>query len=307
VRYALFPCCSSEHMAAAYTQSARAVMELFNIELTDIPDWNCCGATEYLSINRLAHYALSARNLALVPQGHSQVITSCSLCFSNLRRTDKVMHEHPDINEAVNDALAEGGLHYNPGVLRIRHFLDIFLNDVGVDALFTKVTTPLSNLRIAPFYGCMLTRPGDGFDHPEHPTSMDRILTALGATVAEFSMKSNCCGGHMPHIKAITAYELLRRILKSAQKSGADAIAVLCPVCQINLDAYQDDVNKHFNTHFNIPVLFFTQLMGLAFGLDPLALGIGKEIVSAEPVLTKMRVGRPETKEPKKRMRTKNE
>lgn len=299
MKYALFPCCSSEHMAAAYTQSARAVMELFNIELTDIPDWNCCGATEYLSINRIAHYALSARNLAIVPPGHNQVITSCSLCFSNLRRTDKVMHEHPDINEAVNDALAEGGLHYDPGMLRIRHFLDIFLNDVGVEALRTKVTASLGNLRIAPFYGCLLTRPEGGFDHPEHPTSMDKLLTVLGAKVVDFSMKANCCGGHMPHIKAITAYELLRRILKSAQDSGADAIAVLCPVCQINLDAYQDDVNKHFNAHFNIPVLFFTQIMGLAFGLDPLSLGIGKEIVSADPVLLKISAEHSEAKDAK--------
>lgn len=288
MKYALYPCCSSEHMASAYTDSAKAVMDLFNIGLTDIPDWNCCGATEYLTINRLAHYALSARNLALVPPGLKQVLTSCSLCFFNLRRTDRVMSENPEIGDAVNLALAEGGLRYAPGTLRIRHLLDVILNDIGPERISARVTRPLHNLVVAPYYGCMLSRPGDGFDHPEYPTSLNGLLSALGARAADFPMKANCCGGHMPHIKADTAYELLRRILKNAHDSGADVLAVLCPVCQMNLDVYQEDVNRHFSTDFHIPVLFFTQLIGLAFGIDPLALGIGKEIVSAETIVMKI-------------------
>ncbi|MEW5744666.1 MAG: CoB--CoM heterodisulfide reductase iron-sulfur subunit B family protein [Nitrospirota bacterium] len=291
--YALYPCCSSEHMALAYAQSAKAVMDVFDITLTDIPDWNCCGATEYLSLNRLAHYALSARNLALVPEGCSQVITSCSLCYLNLRRADEVMLKNPGIKESVNAALAEGGVHYEPGGLRIRHLLDIFFNDIGLEVITSKVTSPLAHVRVAPFYGCMLTRPRGGFDHPEYPTSMDRLLSALGATVVDFTMKASCCGGHMPHIKTTTAYELLRRILKDAAACKADIIAVSCPVCQMNLDAYQEDVNSCFSTSFSIPVLFFPQLIGLAFGIDPLALGIGKEIVSAEPVLSRRRGGSP--------------
>src|SRR5271157_4856493 len=286
MRYAFYPGCASEHMALAYTQSVKAVAEYLGIELVDIPDWNCCGATEYLALNRLAHYALTARNLALVTPGIEQIIASCSACYFNLRRTDSNMQEHPELYTAVNAALAAGDLYYIPGTLKIRHILDVFINDIGLETIKSSVVNRLDNLRVAPYYGCLLSRPKGGFDHPEHPMSMDQLLSALGSTVIDCTMKANCCGGHMPHIKAVTAYELLRRILGDAQKKRANIIAVLCPVCQMNLDAYQEDVNKHFNTSFNIPVLFFTQIMGLALGLDPEALGIGKEIVSASPVLS---------------------
>lgn len=289
MKYAFYPGCAAEHMAFAYTQSTKATAAQLGIELVDIVDWNCCGATEYLSLNRLAHYALTARNLALAPEGVQHIVTSCSACYLNLRRTDQVMREHPDIGEKVNAALAAGGLRYEPGSLRIRHILDVFLSDAGLEAIKGKVTAPLHHLRIAPYYGCLLTRPRDGFDHPEYPTSLDRLLETLGATVVDFTMKANCCGGHMPHIKTTTAYELLRRIFANAASCSADLIAVLCPVCQTNLDAYQDDVNSYFSTSVSLPVLFFPQLLGLAFGLDPLSLGIGKEIVSAEPVLLRRR------------------
>ncbi len=273
-------------MALAYTQSAKAVAEHLGLELVDIPDWNCCGATEYLALNRLAHYSLTARNLALVPPGIEQIVALCSACYFNLRRTDSNMHEHNEISRGVNAALAAGDLYYIPGSLRIRHILDVFVNDAGLETIRGSVVNKLTGLRIAPYYGCMLSRPKGGFDHPEYPMSMDRLLAALGSKVVDFTMKANCCGGHMPHIKAVTAYELLRRILKEAQKQRTDIIAVLCPVCQMNLDAYQEDVNRHFNTSFNIPVLFFTQVMGLALGLDPHVLGIGKEIVPAQAVLS---------------------
>lgn len=298
MKYAFYPGCSAEHMALAYTQSTKATAARLGIELVDIADWNCCGATEYLSLNRLAHYALTARNLALVPEGMQHVVTSCSACYFNLRRADQVMREYPDIGEKVNASLAAGGLRYQPGSLRIRHILDVFLSDVGLEAIKGMVTAPLRHLRIAPYYGCLLTRPRNGFDHPEYPTSLDRLLEALGATVVDFTMKANCCGGHMPHIKATTAYELLRRIFKDTAACRADIIAVLCPVCQMNLDAYQEDVNSSFSTAFSAPVLFFPQLMGLAFGIEPLALGMGKEIVSAEPVLARRRTEPPS--EPKR-------
>jgi heterodisulfide reductase subunit B len=286
MRYAYYPGCSSEHLSSAYRSSVEQVADFFRLEFTEIPDWNCCGATEYMSIDRLGAYSLAARNLALVPEDLNQVVAYCSACYLNLRNTDKIMSEHHDINNDVSSALSAGKLNYTPGRLDIRHILDVFINDIGLDVIKEKTVSPLTHLRVAPYYGCMLVRPTKGFDHPEYPETMDMLFSALGATVVDFSMRAYCCGGHMPHIKAAMGFEIIRRILKDAHDKKADVIAVACPVCQLNLDAHQEDVNKKFSTNFNIPVLFFTQIMGLAFGMSPGSLEFGKEIISAERILS---------------------
>lgn len=285
MKYAYYPGCSSEHLASAYQDSVRHIAVFFKIDLSPIPDWNCCGATEYLSVDRIGAYALSARNLALVPPGVGQVVAPCSACYLNLKKTDQTMLENPSVSTNVNTALSAGKLSYEPGRLSIRHILDVIINDIGIEVIREQVVAPLGHLRVAPYYGCMLVRPDDGYDDPEYPQTMDALLGALGAEVVDFSMKAYCCGGHMPHIKASTGYEILRRILKDAHDKKADVIAVACPVCQLNLDAYQDDVNRNFSTNFSIPILFFSQLMGIALGMNHSSLGIGKEIVSAENIL----------------------
>jgi heterodisulfide reductase subunit B len=285
--YAYFPGCCSESLSNAYNGSLQQIADFFKLEFAHIPDWNCCGATEFMSIDRLGSYALVARNLALIPEGLNQVVTCCSACYMNMKRTDQLMSEYPAINNNVNAALAEANLRYSPGRLRIRHILDVLVNDVGIDAIQGKVVSPLTYLRVAPYYGCMLVRPDSGFDHPEYPETMDILFYALGATVVDFSLKAYCCGGHMPQINAATGYEIIRRILKDAHDKEADVVVVACPVCQLNLDIYQEDVNKNFSTNFNIPILFFTQLMGLAFGINPQSLEFGKEIISAERILSK--------------------
>jgi len=285
VKYAYYPGCSSENLSSAYESSFQQVAVSLGMDLVTIPDWNCCGATQYMAVNRLASYAITARNLALVPEICEVLLASCSACFLNLRRVDKVMLDHPDINRKVNTALAAGSLSYQPGKISIRHILDVFINDIGLDFITNKVKRPLSQLRIAPYYGCMLVRPQCSFDHTEYPTSMDGLLRTLGAHVVPFSLRGYCCSGHLSHVKADTGFTIIYRILKNAYDDGANIIVVCCPVCQVNLDLYQQDVNKRFGTNFNFPVLFFTQLMGLAFGLDRIGLGIGREIVSVSGLL----------------------
>ena len=149
---------------------------------------------------------------------------------------------------------------------------------------------PLKGLRIAPYYGCMIVRPGyqRTFDNPEHPTSLDSIMNALGAFVVDFPMKANCCGGHMTQISQPVALEMLRRLLKNAADYRADIIVTLCPMCQLNLDAYQENVNAYFKTDYHIPTLYFTQLIGIAMGIPAEQLGIGKELVDARPALAKI-------------------
>jgi heterodisulfide reductase subunit B len=262
-------------------------------------DWNCCGATEYLSLAKIPAYSLIARNLALAEQqanGTNTVIAPCSACYLNLAKADHYMSESPEFGEQVNEALAAGGLHYTPGKLAVRHLLDVIINDVGLDKVRGKVTQPLAGLRVAPYIGCMLPRPDYGKHYSDHefPTELDDVLKALGAEVIDFPLKTNCCGGHMTQIGPETAFEMIRQLLDAAAQYKADVIVAVCPMCQMNLDAFQDQVNQQFNTNYKIPILFFTQLMGLAFGEKAEKLGFGSEFVSASAAMEKIGVQAPE-------------
>jgi heterodisulfide reductase subunit B len=298
MKYAYYPGCSLERSAASYHTSTMAVAGKLGLAFQEISDWNCCGATEYFSINLLPAYALVARNLALVPDDLSELAAPCSACYVNLRKTNKYMHKYPKLGAQVNEALAAGGLHYEAGRLKVRHLLDIMVNDVGYQTIAEHVNKPLSGLRVAPYYGCLIVRPDGDFDDPEQPTTLDRLLRALGAEVIDYPLKAQCCGGHMTQITANVAYEMIRRLLHNAAEYKADLIACLCPMCQLNLDAYQSKVNSHFGTDYNLPVLYFTQLMALAFGLSAVEAGLGSEIVSSAVALAKigMEAPKPEAK-----------
>jgi len=317
MKYSYFPGCSLEKNAAAYDVSTRAVCKPLGIDLVEIEDWNCCGATEYISLNLLASYSLIARNLAQANKniGVDQVVAPCSACYLNLRKTDKYMHESPDLSKKVNTALAAGGISYQPGSVKIKHLLDVVVNDVGYDTIQAKVTRPLNGLRIAPYYGCMIVRPefgasagnGKPLDNTEYPMILDKLLQVLGAEVVDFPLKAHCCGGHMTQISESTGFEMIRQIVKGASDYNADLIVTLCPMCQLNLDAFQGGMNRHFKTSFQMPVLYFTQMIGLAFGMDAKALGIGDELVNARSALAKIGVEVPEPETPKQKRPTKEE
>lgn len=285
VKYAFYPGCSLESSSVAYDMSIRAVAQALSVELVEIDDWNCCGATEYPSLDKLTAGAVIARNLALVRDDTDEVVAPCSACYLNLKKTDGLMATDVRFREQVDTALASGGLSYAPGRVRVRHLLDVLHADIGEDAIRARVVRPLEGLRVAPYYGCQIVRPLNGWDDPEYPTKLDEFLTWLGAEVVDYPVKSHCCGGHLTQISEPMALELIRRLLQGAADYRGDVIACLCPMCQLNLDVYQGRVNNFFNTLFNVPILFFTQLVGMAFGLDVAALGFGKEVVPAEPVL----------------------
>ncbi len=286
--YAYYPGCSLQATAKSYDTSTKRVGEILGLKFQEIADWNCCGATEYFSLNSLPAYSLVARNLSLASQQDTaELVAPCSACYLNLHKTDKYMGQHGDLSKEINQALAAGGLHYDAGSLRIRHLLDVVVEDVGYEAIAEKVVQPLKGLRVAPYYGCLIVRPDSGYN-PEYPTHLDELLRTLGATVVDFPLKTHCCGGHMTQISEETAFELQRRILQNAADYEADMIVTICPMCQLNLDAYQPSVNRQFGTTFSLPVLYFTQVMGLAFGLPADEVGIGSEIVSARPALGKI-------------------
>jgi heterodisulfide reductase subunit B len=296
-----------QRSARPYLDSFEAIQEQIGLEFEEVKDWNCCGATEYVAVHRIPSFALVARNMALAAKqanGASTIATGCSACYLNFAKTDSYMRKDPALNDLVNQALAAGDLEYVPGSVSVRHLLDIFYNDVGLEAIEQQVVNPLKGLRVAPYYGCVLVRPDpdERFGNPEYPQSMDKLLGALGAEVVDFPLKTHCCGGHMSQISEPVAFELIRRLIQAADQYRADVLVTLCPMCQLNLDAYQADMNKHFQTDYHIPVLYFTQLMGLALGCEPLELGLGKEFVNSGPALSKIGVEVPET-EPKPRRR----
>lgn len=305
-KYIYYPGCSMEGSGKAYHDSLMPVCAALKLELNEINDWNCCGATEYLGIKKLPAYALISRNLAIAEEqknGAWDIVAPCSACYLNLSKADHAMQTDPKTEEKVNEALAAGGLHYTPGLIGIRHLLDVLLYDIGIDTVKENVSRPLSGLRVAPYVGCMAPRLdyASAWSDSEHPLELDILLEALGAEVVDYPLKTHCCGGHMPQISPDTAYELIHRLIAYAEEVQADMMVAICPMCQMNIDAYQTQANQHLGTKHKMPIVFFTQLMGLAFGMDAETLGFGKEFVSASKALKK--IGKEEKSKKKKRVR----
>ena len=306
-KYLLYPGCSMESSGKAYGESINIILEPLDIQFEEIDDWNCCGATEYLGINLIPAYSLIARNLALASHqsaaqmdGTRTVVAPCSACYLNLAKADYYMQERPSLGVKVNEALEAGGLQYKAGTLDVRHLIDILVYDVGLEKIRSKVVRPLHGLKIVPYMGCMLPRPDYQHrwsDH-EHPTELDDLLRALGADVIDYPLTTSCCGGHMTQIGPETAFELIRRLVADADERGAVLMATVCPMCQMNVDAYQNEMNQYFGTDYHMPILFFTQLMGLAFGRKPEEVGIGVELVSSRNALATIGLEVPVTQEP---------
>jgi len=285
MEYTYYPGCSQEVSNKAYDVSARNVSKALGANLVELEDWNCCGATNYMSVRELRSFAISARNLALAEQKKKDLVTVCSACYTTLNKTHNYMRTDEKVKAEINRALSAVNLTYG-GTTRVRHLLDVLINDVGIENIARKAKVKLDGLRVAPYYGCQMTRPYGAFDDPEWPVTMDRLFAALGANVVDFQLRAKCCGGMLMTTADNVALKLVRNLLDCAVKNGAQCIVTACPLCHINLDAYQTNVNKKFGTNFSVPILYFTQLVGVALGLSRQELALGKEIVSAESLLS---------------------
>jgi heterodisulfide reductase subunit B len=246
----------------------------------ELEDWNCCGATAYMSVNEALSFSLSARNLCQAKKIGNTLVTACSACYTNLRKTEAYLADFPEMKNKVDAALAEAGLHYEGGVVT-KHFLQTVVEDIGLDSIKSLVKRPLSGLRVAPYYGCQIARPYGIEDDTDNPTMLDKLFVAIGATPTYYPMKTVCCGGAQIMTREDVALRLCRNLLLCAQQDGAQCIAVTCPMCQYNLDVFQTTINKTYGTNFNLPIVYFTQLMGMAFGLDSKSLGLAHCIVPA--------------------------
>jgi heterodisulfide reductase subunit B len=247
------------------------------MELAAIPDWNCCGATPAAAIvHPTLPHSLAARNLSIAREmGMDSVVAPCAACYKNLRKASLDLRKNEELRAQLRGTLNNRSLSNIPAV---RHPLDVVVNDVGLDNI--PVTKPLQGMKVACYYGCLLTRPAGGFDDVEYPTSMDRLMEALGAEVVDFPYKTKCCGGGIYVFHEKVSLSMSADVMAHAKAAGANVVAVGCPFCQLLLDLYQDKLGQIRNTTFNLPIIFFTQLMGLAMGLDRAELGLEKLIVS---------------------------
>jgi heterodisulfide reductase subunit B2 len=278
MKYSYFPGCSLKGLGRAYEESLVPVMRHLGMDVGELEDWNCCGATAYMSVDEAKAGVLAARNLAIAEQaGPQDLLTPCSACYLVLNKTQHNIADFPDIRDTVHRALRSAHLAYS-GTTRVRHPLDVFLHDIGLDVIREKVVRPLKDLKVAPYYGCQVVRPYATFDDAWNPTTMDRLLATLGAEVVPFPLKTKCCGGSLTGTVPEAGLRLTYILLKEAVRRGADVIATICPLCQFNLDAYHAQIDRRWG-RTRIATVYFTQLMGLAFGFAPEQLGLQRNFI----------------------------
>ena len=282
--YRYFPGCSLKSSGRAYEESLLAVFRAMGVPLQELDDWNCCGATSYMSVDEVEAFALAARNLSLAEQSApaegagTDVVAPCNACYLVLLKTQRYMAEHPDLAQKVRAGLQAVGLTYE-GRTRVRHPLDVLVNDIGLDQIKKRVTQNLSGLKVACYYGCQIVRPFAAFDSAYNPTSMDRLVTAIGATPVTWPLKTRCCGGTLTGTIPDAGLRLNRILLKEAKRRGADVMITVCPLCQFNLECYQDEIRRQLHEDVRLPVMYLTQLVGQAFGLSDTELGLQRLFV----------------------------
>jgi heterodisulfide reductase subunit B len=263
--------------------STRAVAPLLDIDLCEIPDWNCCGASSaHLSDHTLA-LALPARNLAIGEDMGLSVAIPCAACLSRSKATEHAVRNSGDTQKQIESLIDRP---YS-AAYGVKSILEVFI-DASLDILQAKVVRPLTGLKAASYYGCLQARPTDymDVDDPENPQTIDAIVATLGAEPVNWSHKTECCGNGHPTAYPKVGGPLVNRILEQAEKSGAECIVCACPMCFANLDMRQKALGKQRGNPFNLPVFYFTQLMGIALGVKPGKLGLKKHFVDPMPLLS---------------------
>lgn len=285
LRYGFFPGCTLESAEKELKMSTLKVAEALGIELIELKGWTCCGASHIQDIDDFIAISINARNIALGEALHvDKIITVCNTCTLMLRQSKKKMDENKELRDKVNEGLSH---HQYKGTTEVTHLLWALIEDYGLENLRKKVVRPLTGLKVASFYGCHILMPPKimGFENPANPQSMEMVVDALGAENVTFSQRLACCGFHavFPAEKEVT--RLTRINCLSPKDSGADCLVTPCPLCQMQLDAYQPGAQKGFDKDITLPVLHLPQLIGLALGLSAKELGIKRHIVDALPML----------------------
>ncbi|MCF7975736.1 MAG: CoB--CoM heterodisulfide reductase iron-sulfur subunit B family protein [Phycisphaerae bacterium] len=285
MKLAYFPGCSAESTARDMHMSSLAVAQALGIELIEPEGWSCCGATAGHQTDRVLATALSAASLAKVADMGLDMVLNCAACFGRMKTAN---HDLQDmgLRKQVADAI---GRDYDGSVI-VRHLIDVLLHDIGLDRIKAATKKSLSGLKVASYYGCLLVRPADvmQFDDPENPTCMDTLVEALGGEALDWPHKVECCGGGLSLTRTDLVVSLSDKIVTMASEAGADCIVVACPMCQVNLDMRQIDIKKQGGQDHNLPILYITQLLGLALGIGPDQLGLSKLMIAPDPVVNRV-------------------
>jgi heterodisulfide reductase subunit B len=285
MKVSYFPGCTLNTTGKGFDNAVRASAAAVGVELAELPEWNCCGATFPLIVDNMlelaapVHVLVAARDAGL----NGTLTTACTTCYNVLKRTNKFIREHPEERERIEAFIeAEYG-----GEVEVKDILHLLRDDVGFDAVAEKVRKPLTDLKVACYYGCMVLRPPAevAYDDPDHPTSLDDLMAALGASPVDFPHKNECCGAYLAVKAPDVTREMVYTILKSAQAAGAEAMVTNCPLCQFNLDKQQAEMMKIYPNYQSVPIFYFSQLMGLALGLDIGDFGWERHYISANLVL----------------------
>ena len=282
MRYAYYPGCSLHATGVDYNESTAAVAKALDIELVEVPQWSCCGSTPAHCTDELLATALPAKNLIAAKTIADEMVVCCSACFSRF----KFALKHLEEKEHLRTRLAEIMPIEEAQSVQVRHLIDVLARDVGLEKVAQTKQQDLG-LKVACYYGCLLTRPPKvtELDDPEDPHFMDDLLTAAGMETVAWPYKTECCGATFSLTRTEIVLRLVADILQMAKEAGADCISVACPLCHANLDMRQQDIKKKLGVDYKIPVFYFTQLLGMAFGLEKGELGIGRALVSCEELL----------------------
>ena len=276
--YAYYPGCTMKTTGKVFEDSTFAVAQALDIELKEIERWNCCGTVFSLTTDDTMHQIATIRNMMRVEaMGEREVVTLCSMCYNTLKRANSWISADPVKLAELNDFMYEEPVKYS-GNIKVRHFLELLRDDVGWNVLKEKVTNPLEGVKVASYYGCALVRPaGAGVDSLEDPMVIENLISALGANPVSWASRLECCGSYHTIPRKELVFERAERIVGEALKAGADVIVLSCPLCEFNIGARQPEVKVARYGFKGLPVLYFTQLAGLALGIDPKDLGIDDE------------------------------
>ena len=288
LKYMLFLGCVIPYRIGSYEISARKVAEKLVIELVEMPEYNCCG----LPLDPVSHdlmLTLATRNLCLAEQKNLPIMTLCTGCAGTLRKVNKTLQEDKKMREKVNGYMKEIGLEFK-GTTKVRHIIQVLVEDVGFERIKETIERPLTNLKVAEHNGCHVLRPAKyiGFDDPENPVMLKRLIETTGATCLDYMDETECCGAPIIGVNDQIPLQLAREKLDHIKEVGAQAMITVCPFCHMMYDINQPRIERAFNETFGIPVLHYTQLLGLAMGFNPEELAIDQLRVNASKILNQL-------------------
>lgn len=283
MKYAYYPGCSLESTSPDFNESTKAIVEFLGLGIGELPDWVCCGASSLHPSDKLMSLALPSLTLESANKDGKDIMVQCPACYAHLREAQEALnHEGPekdDLTKVIGREI--------PAKMKIKHLSEILINEIGIPALQEKMIKKLEGMKIASYYGCVIVRPQHlmKYDDPENPMVMDKLISATGARSVEWPFKTKCCGAGYSISKTEVTLDMTYEILSQAKKNGAEAISVLCPLCHINLDLRQKAIEQRYHEKFNLPIFYYTQLLGLAFGLNPKKLALDRLFVNPFPLL----------------------